>query len=992
MRKLLIGFISFLIVAVGFSLYVNLVDSPSLQQQPVDEVPEMVVPDSAARPQQTGDTTLQEVGLTRYFKYDSDTKQIVAEYGFERLLNPGQGTSRWQVEKPYMVFYKPGYRCRVESERGTIQMEAAGSQRIPKDAQLDKNVVIHIVPGSGSRIDETTIRMDDLTFSSERSEFATDGPVTIASQRLQLEGYGLMLIFNAGEGKIEYLQIKDLVFLRLRDFASSASPLKNKTLVPSSSEAVTPRAEPKDKQVVNAEASVPAIKSGDVVVSGEHASEPVQVDLDSPDLYQCLIFDNVVIEYGEELVVSGAEQVNIQNIILSEMNKDIQDDSIDQNTSETGTEATEISSPLPAVEADSSEQTQIPLIALTEQTDSDSKPNAQNAESGDILVRCDGGMVIQPMALSLQEEEGVSDSSLAFEMSGDPLTIDRMPVDGNGEAENLAHCGLLSYKPAEDVLRLFTNAHQPQILLNTQESNSRIETAGNVFWDRKAQRANIAGPGKVYIDNPAGQPSEISFAGVMDLLFAKLPNDVSSATIQTINLTGGMDAVLRQNGTLKTLADSAVLRFGLENQISEAQLDGDVYFETFEEGKSSSRAASESATFYFNDNQIAMADLKGGVHFASENGRMDSSNATIEFEPDEAGSMHPKVIRTSEKAVLQTVSAMPGQPPAKFEAKRIDYDLQSGSGLAHGPIRFTFYQQAGLNGNTVEPWLPITITADGNAEFLAGADRQINQVVFKENVTATRITETSLYTQRDEFHGDRLTVDIDKNPAGSVDISKITFSEGRVFGQSIKMRDEEKLFHVLMWCEEMSFSRSDNLIVASGPGKIEMDNSKAEPAESSNTGINFQRPCYALIEGFDTIQWDFDVQQILADGDKDTMQIAYVPLVEGQVEKYIYASSMQFLASFSADSTGRTTLGRVYTDKGITYIEKAGNNTDIIHTLIGQTLEYDALSDVGWLTITGSETMPCMVDKARVPAIRYNVNTGQIQTSLSRSPGILGGR
>ncbi|MBC8379406.1 MAG: hypothetical protein H8E62_09540 [Planctomycetes bacterium] len=190
----------------------------------------------------------------------------------------------------------------------------------------------------------------------------------------------------------------------------------------------------------------------------------------------------------------------------------------------------------------------------------------------------------------------------------------------------------------------------------------------------------------------------------------------------------------------------------------------------------------------------------------------------------------------------------------------------------------------------------------------------------------------------------------------------------------------------------MSFSRSDNLIVASGPGKIEMDNSKAEPAESSNTGINFQRPCYALIEGFDTIQWDFDVQQILADGDKDTMQIAYVPLVEGQVEKYIYASSMQFLASFSADSTGRTTLGRVYTDKGITYIEKAGNNTDIIHTLIGQTLEYDALSDVGWLTITGSETMPCMVDKARVPAIRYNVNTGQIQTSLSRSPGILGGR
>ncbi len=984
MRKLVIGFISFLVVAVGFGLYVALVDSPSLQLPPVDEVPEMIVPESAVQLQQTGDTTLEGVEKARYFKYDPVTKQIIAEYGFDRLLNPGQETSRWQVEKPYMIFYKPGYRCRVESEQGTIQMESAGSQRIPKDAQLDKNVVIHVIPGSGSRVDETTIRMDDLTFSSERSEFSTDGPVTIASQRLQLEGYGLLLIFNAGEGKIEYLQIKDLVFLRLRNFASSASRLNSSAPESAASVVVSQQAvSTAEHQAIKREPS-------------EDIAQTAQTSLDRSDLYQCLIFDNVVIEYGDELIVSGAEQVNIQNIILSELNKDIQEDSIDQKASEAGKMgASEIPPPLPVVTADPSEKMKGPAVAVAEQTTSESELKAENTPPGDILVRCDGGMVIQPMASLPQKEDGVSDSDLAFEMSGDPLSIDRIRINENGQVETLAHCGLLSYKPAEDVLRLFTNAHQPQILLNTQESNSRIETAGNVFWDRKAQRANIAGPGKVYIGNtknPAGRPSEIAFAGVMDLLFAKLPNDVSSATIQTINLTGGMDAVLRQNGTLKTLADSAVLTFGLENQISEAQLDGDVYFESFEEGKSSSRAASESATFYFNDNQIAMADLKGGVHFASENGRMDSSNATIEFEADEAGSMHPKVIRTSEQAVLQTVSAMPGQPPAKFEAKRIDYDLQSGSGLAHGPIRFTFHQQAGPNGNTVEPWLPITIAADGNAEFLAGADRQINQVVFHENVIATRVTETPLYTQRDEFHGDRLTVDIDKNPAGSVDISKITFAEGNVFGQSIKMRGEEKLFHVRMWCEEMSFSRLNNLIVAAGPGKIELDNSKAEPAESGNTGVNFRRPCYALIEGFDKIQWDFNAQQILADGDKDTMQLAYVPLVEGQVEKYIYVSSMQFLASFASDLTGQTSLGRVYTDKGISYIEKAGNNTDIIHEMVGRELEYDAMSDVGWLTITGSESMPVMLDKARVPAIRYNVNTGQIQTSLSQNPGILGGR
>ncbi len=946
MRKLVIGIVSFTVVILGFWGYVLLMDTAPIQTPDADDVPDIIVPPSETTSQTTGDTKLGVVGRTRYPKYDPVTKELVAVYGFEELLNPGEGSSRWRVEKPYLVFYKPDYQCRIESKRGTIQIESAGSQKIPKDAQLNEDVVIRITPNQGSQIDETTIHMDDLTFSSERSEFATDGPLTVKSDRLQMDGYGMLLIFNTGQGRIEYLQIKDLELLQLKGFASSESPLINQT---------TARSDGANPQRTQSQGRT----------SGNDDVEAQKTTADSSDLYQCAIHDNVVIEYGNELIVSGAKQVNIQNIVMASLDKVTQSDTAKQ------------------------EET---MTSSSSQSPSESRSVNNDREAGDIIVRCDGGMIVQPMAQPSESEKSVYGSSLAFEMSGTPLKIDRVILDRDQKIETLAHCGSLSYKPAEDVLHMFTNALQPQILLNTQESNSRIETSGNVFWDRKAQRANIAGPGKVYIGNakkPAAEPSEIAFNGVMDLMFARLPGNTSSATIQTINLTGGMDAILRQNGTLKTLADSAVLEFGKENQISQAQLDGDVYFESFEAGKSSSRAASKSATFYFNDNQIAMADLKGSVHFASAAGQMDSSNATIEFEADDAGTMHPKLIRTSEQAVLQTIPAVSEQKPAKFEAQRIDYDLQSGSGLAHGPIRFTFYQQSDPNGPAIESWLPVTITADRNAEFISGSDHRIEKVVFNENVIALRVTETPLYTQRDEFHGDKLIVGLAEEKDGSIGINKVTFTGGKVSGQSIKTRGEEKLFHARLTCEEMTLTGSSHLVV-SGPGEIRLDNSHAEPEEMRTTGVNFERPCYALISGFDMIRWDFDAQQILADGDEETMQLAYVPLVDGVPEKYIYVSSMQFVTNFITDSMGKTSLGHVYTDKGITFTEKAENNKDIIHTLVGQTLDYNPGENVGWLKITGSESNPAMINGARVPEIYLNVNTGQIETSLSRIPGIFG--
>lgn len=955
MRKFLIGLISFGIVLLGFWGYIKWMDTAPISVPQATDRDDMEMPQIKTEMQSISGVQVISADIAQLFRYDPVTKEVVAEYGFKKLLNPGEGSSRWRVEKPYLIFYQSNYQCRIDSDRGTFQIETVGSQSIPKDAQLDENVVIHITPKPGSGVAETTIHMDDLTFSSERSEFSTNGPVKIESSQLQLEGYGLVLIFNTGQGKVEYLQVKDLDFLRVKDFASSGSPLREKSVAAPNEEATSP------PQVAGPSAQ-PATASPE---TGTSTTEP---DAVSPsDLYQCAIRDNVEIQYGDELIVSGAYQVDILNIRFSNTNADDQQDS---DGSSTGTAKTSTN------------------VTKPQKDSASGSSDVQPKPPQDVIVKCDGGMIIQPM-----QPTGVgADESLALEMSGDPLKIDRMRTGSSNNSETLAHCGALYYKPNEDVLRLFTNKRQPQILLNTQESNSRIETNGNVSWDRKAQRANIGGPGKVFIGNaknPAAQPSEISFNGMMDLLFAQMPDELSSATIRTINFTGGMDAILHQNGTLKTLADSALLEFGHENQLSEAHLDGDVHFESFEAGKSSSKAAAQSAIFYFDNNQIETADLKGAVHFVSASGRMDSTNARIEFSPDSSGAMHPKMIRTDGKSILQTQSTMAKQPPAKFEARKIDYDLQTGAGLAHGPIRFIFYQPADPNVIGESDWIPVTITADENAQFLADADRTIKQVIFNKNVVASRVAETPLYTQQDEFHGDKLIVDVDKDSAGSTAINRITFVDGKVFGQSRKLRGEEVLFNVRLTCSKMIYNQSSGVVQVTGPGDIQLDNSKAAASGAGNVGINFQRPSYALIEGFDTIAWNLNDREITANGDEKTMQFAYIPLVDGQVEKYIFVNSRKLQARYRTDAFGKPVIERIFTDKGITYIEMDPDRQKILRSLVGQTFVYDAISDVGWLTITGSEAVPCMVNNARVPVIRYNVNTGQLKTSLSTVPGVL---
>lgn len=990
MRKIIVGLCAIAFVGVLFLGYVLLTDTAPIQTPGAAQVQDITLPQSRGTGQQTTDTDVRDARKARYVVLNPDTKEVERVLGFEKMLNPGTESSRWEVENPYLLFYESGYQCRIDSAKGIFQTQLNGSNAVPKDAQLSGNVVIQVIPDADSQMSKTVIEMDDLTFSSERSEFSTDGPVSIQSEQVQLEGFGLILIFDTAMGRIDYLNIRDLETLRILDVSERENATEAKA--PTASAQRTPVA----SASVKPSGSLPQAID-DTSGSQETAASP-------SDYYECVFDENVEITYGNELVVSGADQVNIQNIVFSSL------DSGDRAANPPGSV-----DPDRGQKKNSGQRSKEPVTS----------PQVSDSAK-EVLVRCDGGIILKPMPDKTAEKTTSQTPELSVEMCGAPLSITRIRPD----REPMISCGLLKYTPSEDVLRLFTRDGSPEIVLNAPNSRGRIQTLGNVWWDRKNQQANVAGPGKVYLANSdaSTEPSEITFKGAMDLLFAPPVGLSSSPTIQTINLTGGMNALLKQNGWYQTIADSATLEFGSENSLSQASLLGAVQFEsmekdnpqravadsaTFEFGPQNtltsahmaggvrfdsvrnqkpSYAQANTATFYFDQSKIQTADFDGAVSLASDTGKLTSSDVTIDFKPDAAGTMQPEGVRTESDAVLETVSGSDNTPPAKFEARKIDYDLLTGSGFAHGPVRFTFYQPADANDTTVNPWVPIVVMADESAQFIADDSRTIRQVVFNGNVLATRRWEQAEFTQLDNFHGDTLTVFLGEDTDGRTGIDRIRMTEGKVYAQSQRFKDEQTLSNVKLYCTEIAYDRLKDEIVAKGPeGEIQLDNSHVPDAAASGnkTGVDFGKPCYVYVRGFDSIQWDLAKQKIVADGQQDQLQLVYIPLVDGTPDKYIFVNSNRFDLDFMTDPFGKTALKRVFTDQGIVYKEENSDRSQTLHTIVGRTLDYDTVDGNGWVKIEGTPGMPVNLDNARVPFVYVHPVTGSIETSLSTQPGIL---
>jgi hypothetical protein len=318
-----------------------------------------------------------EVGIgtiqdAKYIDYN-ENKEVEREWGFRRLLHEVRNV--WEIEKPYMNFYRPNFKCYVTADIGKVRVETAVGRSTPKDATFTGNVVVHILPEGSGSIKESRIYLNDIVFLSERSQLSTSGPVKFVSEDVQMLGTGMELIYNDQLKRLEYLRIIELESLRGKSSQMSLSSSEQKQPAPAST------------------GRVPATQASKPVVAKSRPKTQVAAiqppsEQKQGEYYKCVFNKNVVIDSPEQLVFAG-DRVCINDIFWSKASEDrsgkTKSQAVEQNQ-----QSVEPSQPGPEQNQQSGEQTTISNVASDDAND----PNTSSEET---VVTCDGGFVVVPV-------------------------------------------------------------------------------------------------------------------------------------------------------------------------------------------------------------------------------------------------------------------------------------------------------------------------------------------------------------------------------------------------------------------------------------------------------------------------------------------------------------------------------------------------------------------------------------------------------------------
>ncbi len=267
------------------------------------------------------------------FEHRNKNGEVDRVLGFEELLH--EEGDLWDIKKPYMNVFRRSFKCYLTADMGNVLLEPDTRQPSPKDATLMGNVVVHILPEPGSDMKEIRIYLDDIFFAGEKSLFSTAGPVRFVTERAEMFGRGIELIYNPEADEIEFLRIIHLERLSLK--LSSKTSLFGET--PSEQKEVS-----SDKENRSTEAAV-SQKAGN---------------------YRSIFRKNVVIDTAEEIIF--ADEIIINDIFFDKA-------SDDGSTS-----------------ADDGDANGVEMANAAVPTSGE--PNEFSEDYKDIIVTCDGGIIV----------------------------------------------------------------------------------------------------------------------------------------------------------------------------------------------------------------------------------------------------------------------------------------------------------------------------------------------------------------------------------------------------------------------------------------------------------------------------------------------------------------------------------------------------------------------------------------------------------------------
>jgi len=312
-----------------------------------------------------GDVDVGSMRKAKYIDLDKETKEVIRVWGFEELLH--DTGEEWDIEKPYMNIFRRSFKCYITSDKGRVRVETAAGRSSPKDVTLTENVVIHILPENGSTIKESFIYLDDVDFISEKSQFSTAGPVKFVSEDVQMLGRGLEVVYNEELDRLEFFRIIHLESLHAKVPVETGLFSPGQTGVDRPAEV---NSRPKTQQPVEPAVADDSQKTKPLPTESARAGEQT-----GGENYRCVFSKNVVIKSPQEWIFAD-DEVTINNIFRPKAS-DKESDKSDK------------------ADVGGADEVEARKVTVAKQGEPNESESAQ--ELVDIVVTCDGGIVVAPM-------------------------------------------------------------------------------------------------------------------------------------------------------------------------------------------------------------------------------------------------------------------------------------------------------------------------------------------------------------------------------------------------------------------------------------------------------------------------------------------------------------------------------------------------------------------------------------------------------------------
>jgi hypothetical protein len=350
-----------------------------------------------------------------------------------------------------------------------------------------------------------------------------------------------------------------------------------------------------------------------------------------------------------------------------------------------------------------------------------------------------------------------------------------------------------------------------------------------------------------------------------------------------------------------------------------------------------------------------------------------------------------KIVFTGDCQAIMPQSGLSVPKDVTFTASEITVNLpkdKSGKPdmFAAGPAELVFYMEDANNPAINSEPVPVTVNAQKQARFLAAS----NQIVFEGDSNCTMLREDPNALVKYMLLSEQITVDLpadtnDNLVSQAVGIKHLT-ATGEVVRLATTKTEKAKnvpagqlqdvdfgklLNGVELKCSRFDYDAVRAEFLATGPGLIKLDNSKAtEPNETAGR-FSLQKPCWAVLDGFDSLRYFIRENRIVADaGPQEKLQIDYIPAIDGRYDEYVRAYASHVEAMLFELPSGRTELSTLTATGGIEYKNKDKE-------FIGSELFYDHQAAV--IKVKGDKSRPCYYNGILVDGIEMNLKTGKVK-------------